>query len=663
MTLAGIAEPRRPVMLVACRARRRSRPPPNGPKARMHVLHAHWQPPRGRDDRGGVLLWAESAAAAAIAVPVDLRRKQPLPHPLAVPTAEVQALVQPWVDRVAAATGSGSRVALDDDRRALLWLPTTRLGPAPSPWLAVGDGVPADDKPRLRSWAVDGVWLASPDALAVLAALPPGADDAPGLRLADDARFWQAAAGLALEALARQKVLPALVETDPGRAWQARWLPVLDDPETAPRVARLAAAMPAVCRAGADEPSAAPPPGAVLDGFLNATVDAAARCAAAGAAAAGRDTRGRDPLMAWLRALGSSDPTVDAPAARVQHLHAGYRAWLRNLDVAGDRTCRVALRLQAPDSAGAGVPVWRLFFLLQARDDPSLLVAARDVWSTAGPDLAIFGRTFTRPVERLLTGLGYVGRQFAPVRKALEAARPEQAWLSTDEAYTFLREVAPVLEQSGFGVLVPPWWNRKGARLGVRARAVGRGPDAPSWLGLDTLVDFEWSVAIGDHDLTAEEFDALVALKQPLVQLRGQWVQLDPYQVAAAVRFWRKRELAQPLPLAEALRHALAGEGQVDGLPLDDVAADGWLGEWLARLTGDLALTPVAPPPDCARCCGRISATAWRGWTSCAGRGWAASWPTTWVWARRCSSSRWSSTCAAKARCRAPCCSCAPRRW
>ncbi|MCE7937907.1 MAG: hypothetical protein DYG90_04780, partial [Chloroflexi bacterium CFX6] len=95
----------------------------------MHVLHAHWQPPRSRDDRGGVLLWAEDAAAPPSA-PVDLRRKQPLPHPFAAPTPAVQALLRPWSARA------------DADRRVLLWLPTTRAGPEPSPWLAVDRGAP-----------------------------------------------------------------------------------------------------------------------------------------------------------------------------------------------------------------------------------------------------------------------------------------------------------------------------------------------------------------------------------------------------------------------------------------------------------------------------------------------------------------------------------------
>lgn len=37
-------------------------------------------------------------------------------------------------------------------------------------------------------------------------------------------------------------------------------------------------------------------------------------------------------------------------------------------------------------------------------------------------------------------------------------------------AFQFMRECAPLLEEGGFGVLIPPWWNRSGARLHLRAR-------------------------------------------------------------------------------------------------------------------------------------------------------------------------------------------------
>jgi hypothetical protein len=62
--------------------------------------------------------------------------------------------------------------------------------------------------------------------------------------------------------------------------------------------------------------------------------------------------------------------------------------------------------------------------------------------------------------------------------------------------------------------------------------------------------------------LTREEFDALVALKSPLVQIRGQWVQLDPEQIEAAIHFWEQQGMEGTLSLPEAMRLGLTSEEQ-----------------------------------------------------------------------------------------------------
>ena len=56
------------------------------------------------------------------------------------------------------------------------------------------------------------------------------------------------------------------------------------------------------------------------------------------------------------------------------------------------------------------------------------------------------------------------------MQRSLRSQSPEAATLSAQEAYTFLRETARLLEELGFGVMVPPWWNKPDARLSVRAR-------------------------------------------------------------------------------------------------------------------------------------------------------------------------------------------------
>ena len=215
---------------------------------------------------------------------------------------------------------------------------------------------------------------------------------------------------------------------------------------------------------------------------------------------------------------------------------------------------------------------------------------AAEVWRTRGSVLEALDRRFDRPQERLLTGLGYAGRFFAPIKQSLNRKNPSAMTLTSQEAFDFLRHCAPQLEQSGFGLLTPPWWNKPGTRLGVRLKLGGSkkgSADVSSGhMNLDNLVKYRWQLSIGDTALTREEFNALVALKSPLVQIRGQWVQLDPEQIEAAIQFWQKQQtLEGEFSLHEAMQLGLGGAESRNGLPVDGVEMD----DWLHRLAGYIA--------------------------------------------------------------------------
>jgi hypothetical protein len=211
----------------------------------------------------------------------------------------------------------------------------------------------------------------------------------PGVALAADASYWRLAAALVLEALAAQKLAPMLVPADAtGRTFHARWLPVMDGPKDAPRLARLEAAMPPVCRAEAGTDQTPVSPRALLDAFVKTTADALARQWGRPAVPHLRWDDAPDPIRRWLAALFSYDPTVDISPAQLQALAHSQRAWLRALQAAGDAAFRIAFRLEAPlQQAAAAAPLagvsthdWQLHYLLQARDDPSLLVRSETVW-------------------------------------------------------------------------------------------------------------------------------------------------------------------------------------------------------------------------------------------------------------------------------------------
>jgi SNF2 family DNA or RNA helicase len=245
---------------------------------------------------------------------------------------------------------------------------------------------------------------------------------------------------------------------------------------------------------------------------------------------------------------------------------------------------------------------WTLRFFLQAHDDPSLLVPASTVWRERGSTLRYLDRRFDNPQEKLLAGLGQAARLFPPLEASLRTARPEISTLDTEQAYTFLREAAPLLEQSGFGVLVPQWWKKRHRRLGVRATLSPSDADGKGIMNLDALVRFRWQLALGDQAIAPEEFAHLAALKRPLVQVRGEWVELQPEQIEAAIRFWEKRAAnekgEEEMTLRQALQMGLAEESQVGELPVVGVEAQGWVRDLLHRLSGGEPLAELVQPQN-----------------------------------------------------------------
>ena len=559
----------------------------------MRVLHAHWHYPTAPTEKGGVLFWAEDSEAILPPKQRGRRGKKAKPHPFCADPARVQTLLQNF----------NAYLDTSQINWMTLLLPTTSFGPAPSPYLLHEWDVGAGKAPTLSPWIVAGAWLAPFEAFQLLTRLP-GSENVPAdLALGADARYWQSVTYLILETLAQQKLLPLLTQADPSRKiFHARWLPILDGPQDGPRLARLLTAMPPLCRAEGVTLEETRSPRPVLETFLNTMVDALAR-GWGRAQQPNFSFAQQEPVHDWLAALFRTDPQVSGAPAQLNHLSNGHRRWLRNLHAAGDKTFRVAFRLEAPAQQGQTREEknWRLHYLLQARDDPSLLVSAQQVWQTKGNVLSALNRRFERPQEKLLAGLGYAARQFEPLREGLKTARPVALPLSTEQAFDFLRRSAPILEASGFGVLVPPWWNKPGTRLGVRLKlSSGSGPSAdviPSGkMNFDSLIRYQWELSIGDTALTREEFEALVALKSPLVQIRGQWVQLDPEQIEAAIQFWEKQDLEAEVDLPEAMRIGLGATETAQGLPVAGVEFEGWLKAWMEKFTGGQQLVPLEPP-------------------------------------------------------------------
>src|SRR6185437_12503950 len=170
-------------------------------------------------------------------------------------------------------------------------------------------------------------------------------------------------------------------------------------------------------------------------------------------------------------------------------------------------------------------------------------------------------------------------RMFAPIEASLRGPLPEYCALSTREAADLVRDKALLLKASGFGVLLPGLDTRLNVKLRLRgAREREPDPSRTDGLGLlnfNSLVSYDWQLSLGDQPLTREEFEMLAQLKEPLVQLRGRWVDVRPDQIERALAFIQKHQSGQ-MQLAEALSTALAPTA-FDGVEIADVEASGWI--------------------------------------------------------------------------------------
>ncbi|MFF2143847.1 SNF2-related protein [Kitasatospora sp. NPDC058190] len=566
----------------------------------MFVLHALW-----RAD-GRLALWAEDARTHPGAAEPQPDRPAPRAHPYACPAGELATVLG------GIGPGLGWLASQAPERWATLLLPTVGTLPAPSPDLPV---TPPRGGAVLTPWRVPALLFDAAAAAQLLGEVHDphwavtGAD-LPGTGRVEvvygpSLRWLTGVHDLAWRAVGRGRLLPLPVSAD-GRP-QARWRP---DPTPAGRreAAALAAGCPPVLLG--EWPTGAGTGEALLDAALGALVDAEARAAladqplpAAGAATADR----------WLRALATpSGELGDVPAEDFAELRHRIDAWYAAAEPA-DPALRLCFRLLEPLGPDPDDPegrpsddAWQLEFLLQAVDEPSLLVRAADLHEGGAAHAALARRTTDgrEPADVLVAELARAAHRWPALDGLRHRPRPSALPLDRAGALDFLRAAAPALAGNGFGVLLPAWWRRR-PRLGLALRAVT--PPAPGTLAVtsqvdrDAVVAFRWQVALGPDGtpLTEQEIAELAAAKQGLVRVRGTWLEADPAQIAAALTFLTEQRDGL-LAAADLLRLALDPEATVAGLPVTGVRADGPLGDLLA---GRAAAEPADPdalalPPD-----------------------------------------------------------------
>ncbi|WP_435011375.1 DEAD/DEAH box helicase [Tundrisphaera lichenicola] len=552
---------------------------------------------QGSVEAGRFILWGESRPEA---LP---RGRKP---GAARPSATRISPLDPGPDRLRQAfeeviDGEGGPKAAVEVVQVVAWLPTTDAGPvASSPIVAEAPAPSA--RVRLAPWLVSGLRLPTDRAIDLLLAASDRPTLAPGLVVGGTLAYWAEALRFAGSLVARQQFLPAVERTEgqEGPRHRARWSPVAIGAD-APRLASLARSLPSAARAILTDPEAGPPsePAAeVLRAFLSETVDHLVRSTGSTASTGKKPPKPRFESLhdQWLHALGTPDGTLAGDLDELDRLAAQVREWRTPIARASASPFRLGFRLNepppldeeaSPRKTVAPAGTWSVRYFLQGVDDPSLMIDAADAWNPKGSRAEVFRRGGFHPREYLLGSLGEASSLAPAIEASLVHREPIGFEFDASAAHAFLTETAPMLEQAGFSVMLPAWWSRKGTKLRLGARAVVKSPKmtSKSGLSLDEILKFRWEIALGDHVLTYRELQALARLKVPLVQIRGQWVQLNTEEIQAALDFWKGKSEAA-MPARQLVRMALGEARTPGGLAFEGLKAEGWFSELLGQLEG-----------------------------------------------------------------------------
>ncbi|MGD6831759.1 DEAD/DEAH box helicase [Sutcliffiella halmapala] len=204
--------------------------------------------------------------------------------------------------------------------------------------------------------------------------------------------------------------------------------------------------------------------------------------------------------------------------------------WLKDIGWMKDTTpFFVGLRLLEPEEAYSD---WKLETLLKDKKTEQLYVWEQD-------KLPASYKKFKKEVERSF-------KKWQQITPSLFSNGQIREALTEEDAWRFLVDGSERLLEIGSFILLPSWWQAvKDSRLKIKARVNSSkkgSSHSTSFVGLQSLVNFEWRFSTRNTELSEEEFLALVEQNRRLVQIKGEWVVLDPQFIEEIKQMMKQAE-------------------------------------------------------------------------------------------------------------------------
>ena len=530
---------------------------------------------------GTLLLWGE--------VPAEDRDIPEPDLPWAAPAKQL----------LSAAEVAGLRLQEKQDNPLHVWLPTRNGIPLPSSPM-IADVPPDEAEPILKPWRIPAIPLPTEDAIHFLGTCSDREMIAPGILVTPDVHFMVKLLRFGGVVVAREQFIPGLSEQD--GAYQAVWEPVITGSD-AEILATLASAMPHVCRALTHDPEVEPGEAsiAVVSRITESFVDYLVRLSWTDKPESRAKKAVKKSFASmhdqWIHALRTWNPVISGNDEDMEYLAGQINAWQQSISISTRTPFQLSFRLEEPPEDEDASAQWYVRYLLHAADDPSLVIEVADAWAPDKQTRSVFEKYRENIQEYLLISLGHVSGLHPLLEESLKQPRPGGASLNAEGAYIFLSEIAWLLQQSGYSVQLPAWWTSSGSRrLSVRASVSSSKMKTQGTLSLESVIDFQWQLAMGDETLSLEEIETLTRMKMPLVKVRGQWMQFDAGAIQEAIKFWKKTG-EEDITAREVVHMSLGTAQTPDTLPLEGIEGTGWVGDLLDTLENGADIEEI-PAPD-----------------------------------------------------------------
>jgi SNF2 family DNA or RNA helicase len=386
----------------------------------------------------------------------------------------------------------------------------------------------------------------------------------------------------------------------------AEWKPVFNNTDVS-FLQTTAKHMPAILRALSitRDGSTAPPQRSGLTAaqyYVSGLVDYLVRAAADSTPIRRKHSSVHD---AWMAALTSRfSKRIEFDRDECAKLCRQIADWQKPIVSLRSSPFRLCFRLDEPRGddddgivpAKPGAADWQISYHLQSRQDQSLIVPVNELWHGTKSTNSIINNSGFNAREYLLLSLGYAAKLYPLVENSLRSNAPSHHDLDSQDTFDFLKEKSTLLEEAGYGVLLPSWWSSGKAKnqLKIKAKAKGSTLKSKSELGLERIIQFDYQAALGDQTLTLKELQAIAKLKTPLVKVRGQWVHIDPDQLAKAIKHWETKK--ETITVKGFIELAIGAKQDISDLTIDGVEAEGWLADMLQQLEDPAAVKQLPPP-------------------------------------------------------------------